>query len=226
MATLSPSKLELGHLLFATMQTLARSPAAVILFVGSGAGLDIWLSFGALDAGYQVAASIAASFILGFVLLRSTLRASGMKTGPIIDDFAGYFTLYVVTTLAIAFGFVMLIIPGAILAVRWTPALAIGLADSTTMRETLRRSWAMTSGSEWPILAAVLIAFAPPAVLAIGLIAAGVNTDPSPGLGYSIWSLVIEVAAFWCASAFIWALGVSTYLLLRNDTGELVETFA
>jgi hypothetical protein len=222
----SPVRLELGQLLSATMQAMVRSPFVTALVVGVGAALDTWLSFADLDFVYLVSASMTASFVAGFVLLRSILRTSGLNTGSIIHDFAGCLTLYVVTTMAIAFGLVLLVIPGMVLAVRWTPALAIYMNEPIGMRETLRRSWAMTDGSEWPIFTAMLITIAIPIILAIVLPSAGVNTDPSAGGAYSIAWLVVESLTFACSSVLLWTLSASTCLLLRNDTEALAETFA
>lgn len=82
--------------------------------------------------------------------------------------FGGYFVLGIVAGLGILLGFVLLVIPGLIVAARWSLASPILIASEKSVFEALRESWRATRDHLWVILGAILIVYLPPILLVIG----------------------------------------------------------
>ena len=62
---------------------------------------------------------------------------------------------------SVILGLVLLVVPGIILALRWSVVLPILISRDTRVTDSLRQSWKMTSGNELPMLGIFALAFIP-----------------------------------------------------------------
>lgn len=67
------------------------------------------------------------------------------------------FVLTILWMIAVAFGFLLLIVPGIILITLWVAAMPALVAENRGIVESFGRSSDLTSGSRWPVFAVLLI---------------------------------------------------------------------
>lgn len=162
-----------------------------------------------------------ASFALGFVLTVQLLRAGGLAPDGLGGGFGGYFGTSLIGGLGMVLGLLVLVIPGVLLFVRWSPAYGYVLAEGLGVSEGLRKAWDSTAAHFWPLLLALL----PP--VALNLAAGGVYV-----LGAEDTGIVPLPFAFLAngvmsvAGVGITAVGIAAYALLRDRSAEMAEVFA
>jgi hypothetical protein len=125
----------------------------------------------------------------------------------------------ILTTLGIVCGLVLPVVPGIILAVRWSIAVPVLLGEETGVIESLRRSWAETKGRFWPTLAASAVAFMPGLLIGIGarILLLGYN-ERAADIAASI--------AINCSIIVLWYVSVAVYARRRMVMEGLDEVFA
>jgi hypothetical protein len=107
----------------------------------------------------------------------------------------------IVVSLAIAVGFVLLIVPGVFLMISFIFVIfAIGVEDERAI-DSLRRSWELASGNRWSLLA-------------LGLVV-GVITSVGSGLG-SVFSLVNPVVGQVASLALTSVFAIVSYGILAD----------
>jgi hypothetical protein len=84
-------------------------------------------------------------------------RRVGRSLGAGVSKYAGMFGIRWLGNLGIAFGLVLLVVPGLIWATSWSVASAALVADDTGSQGPFARSAALTKGSRWPIFGLLLI---------------------------------------------------------------------
>jgi len=153
----------------------------------------------------------------GYVLISLMLTSLGLREGK--SGFDAFFGVNFLAGLCIVLGMILLIVPGLILAARWSAANAALLAEGDGVSAALRRSWHMTGPSLWPIIGIQLLIFVPALVVAFGALLALDAAMP-------IAASAIMYVVLFAASTFSWAAGVAIYSLLRPETDTLAEVFA
>lgn len=129
---------------------------------------------------------------------------------PKFDRFLPFVGILCLSTLVMIGGFLLLIIPGLILAVRWVPLFPLVISRENRGMESLGESWKLTEGSGWPIFGAIVIFFL------IDLVVVGVIS----GLGEALSPTLAAIHdAF--GSALIAAFSVAVFRLL--DVGGHVR---
>ncbi len=182
-----------------------------------------------LGDGLMVPAMIV-DLVLAYLLTMGLLTNGGLAPGGLKGNFGGYFPVWLISGFAILFGFILLIIPGIILLVRWLPLYGFVLADGEMSMEALSKSWEATTAKFWPLLLAVL---APMALLAI----------PFFTLLYSEFSSIFidEFSEIYVKTPAIYlvmtticsglglltvtAIGIASYSLLHDGAASLNEVF-
>lgn len=122
--------------------------------------------------------------------------------------------------LGVAFGVVLLIIPGIYLAARWWVSVPAMLAGETTAPEGLGQSWDITKDDILDIALAMLVLIVP---TALGMAALYYADD-----GYGNISLPLSLLAnFLIAIGYIllWMSGSATYMLLNGGRSRLQDIF-
>ncbi|WP_034157953.1 hypothetical protein [Sphingomonas sp. ERG5] len=185
----------------------------VVGLVAVNLALDLTIGdAGALPAGI-------ASLVAQYVLVRTALDRRGLRDAAGRNGIGAFWGVNLLSGLGILLGYVLLIVPGVFLTVRWSVASAALLAEDQSVSGALGESWALTRPSLWPILAALLVIFVPAGVVGIGIFVLLIELQPL------LSSLILYVLLF---SAFVssWLLSVALYSLLRPGQGHLSEIFA
>lgn len=220
-------KLEVGALLGRTWAAMSAAPAATLAYIAvlalSGSYADY--SF-AENAGVTFLDSIA-SFVAGFFLAGAMLRGLGLRAEGEGGGFGAYFVVCLLGGLGMLLGFLLFILPGVIVMIRWWPAFAIALSEDRGGAEALGDAWKMTEGQFWPIFGVVLIGLVPLVLLTIaagaGTVFLWTATDEAFDSTFAIVALNIGVAAY---SAYSTATAIAVYSMLRDSGAGLAETFA
>ncbi|MDP6792463.1 MAG: DUF975 family protein [Anaerolineales bacterium] len=176
-----------------------------VLFSGQGGGNGASQSNSELDIGPEEWVWIRAillvvlTYVLVVMIVAGPIRGGydmavlrlfhGDETVSFRDMFAGFskfrtlFLTFLLYTLAIIAGIILLIVPGIILLLALWPAFLIVMEDDLGPVEAIKAAWALTRGYKWKIFVLSLVGFA---VLIIGVLALGV--------GLFVAGPVIEIA--------------------------------
>lgn len=152
-----------------------------------------------------------------YALIIMALTGLGLRGGN--AGFGAFFGINFLAGLGILLGMILLIVPGLILAARWSAANAALLAEGEGVNAALSRSWDMTRPSLWPIIGTQLVIFVPALVIAFSALFA--LNAAMPIAANAVMYLVL-----FAASTLSWLAGVAIYALLRPATDELAEVFA
>lgn len=214
---LSGSVSEQVEALFGEMRRLVVATwREVALFVGVLTALAT--TSDVIGAGSQTGINVA-GMVSGYYLTRSMTLKGGLVPHGVKRSIWPYIGLSVICELAIAFGFVLLIVPGIVLGIRWLPAYGFLLAGGDGVTQSLGSSWEATRSQFWPLLVAAVIPFAVTLGSAALLVMAGEGELPVSLAGN---------LALYCGTVLWTALGLATYSLLADARreGELVEVFS
>ena len=180
---------------------------------GFGASFDRGMTSGL----YELAASIV-SIVANYLLLRRYLAARGrLHEGG--ERFWAYLGMLILSTIGLVIGFLLLIVPGFILLVRWSAASGFLIGSRSGIVDSLRASWDATSGHGWAIFLAGL-------VLVIGLGIVGGIAGASLSLaGPELLGTATSLANALNNVVFL-AFGIAIYSLVHDDGREFEDVFA
>ncbi len=183
--------------------------------LGFGAEVSTAASLG--NSGFDLLVSIAT--LVGMYWLTKTFLASRNRIVKQENRFWLYLGMTILSTIGLIIGFILLIIPGIILAVRWSAASGFLVSGREGVIDSLKASWEATRGNGLTIFLAGLVLFIV-LVLIIGIIT-GVISFVNVTLGGIVGSLL---EAF--TNAIMPAFGVAIYCLVQNDGEQLEEVFS
>ena len=209
--------IDVGEILGRTLRLLRSMPmqagAAAIAMTGVGVLIESFptsaSSLNLLNTGLTLG--------LEYWLIRSLLMDMGFTVSGSPRGWA-FIGLGIVTGLGIALGFVLLVVPGIVLLVRWSISIPCLLASDAGVFDSMRRSWDQTAGHFWPIFVSILVIYVP----ALGVVVLGglmMELGGQPVLG-----ILIMNAAFSAALIAGWAATVAIYSLL-NQAPSVSEVF-
>jgi hypothetical protein len=216
-------KVSLGEMIASSSQLARVHFLALLVYVAAltviGAALDM-LPRGGGSAG-NIGSFLAGYFLYEYLLRKEGLMAAG-RTGRSIWSYLGVSLL---TGIATALGFVLLIVPGLILAARWSIAPGIVVAEGRPVTQAMSASWAATRASQWSIVALYvilgLVVFVPGILLGVGLgFAEALESDATFGVAL----LTNLFAQVFTAGGFV--IGVAIMQSLYRGTDELEAVFA
>lgn len=212
--------------LAAAQSRIARSAALwlgayVACSTGIYTAIDVW--YYDSDAAYLISAFVV--WFLGYLLLVGLMRASHPDRLSGAGGIGGYFALCFIAGIAIGFAYLLLIIPGIYLTMRWLPAYAREQATGEGVTQALEWSWQQTA----PHQRALAIAMAPPVgliFLAFGMMAyQSMTAEPLEiGVlyaGYFLINLALAVSGAWTQ-----LLGVAVLRQVEEKQAEPYEVFA
>ena len=124
----------------------------------------------------------------------------------------------ILSGLGIAFGMVLLIVPGLILATMWAVAIPIAVVEKMGVTASLSRSSALTRERRWRVFGAILVSglLAILVSVAIGGSAGGLAYAISGGVGSSL-VVVVSWAIGAIFQAFNACVVATLYYFLRRD---------
>lgn len=213
----SPSRLDIGQSLQEILNTFARNigPLALmglVLGYAPAALVDLGRALGGNDGGYFLlvalggVASLIARPILAGAVIYMTLRDLDGTPATLAECISAgrrrWGTLLGLTIwsgLLIGLGFIFLVVPGVILALRWCVAGPLVVLGGRTIRDTMQRSATLTAGRRWAIfllgltvciglvVLAVLLGLLQEALTPIaGKVWAGVLTNPLANVSFDL----------------------------------------
>lgn len=174
------------------------------------------MGFGA--ALYQFGVAVL-SVVASYLLLQSILANSGRLRETTTRIWA-YVGMVILAFLGMAIGFMLLIVPGIILAVRWSASSGFLIGARKGITESLSASWDATRGHSWPIFFAGLI-------LGIGLaIISAVLVGSLTFAGTSVVVASIASLIDAASNALFLVFGLAVYMLVHDDSEHTAEVFS
>ncbi len=226
-----------NFLLFAGIVAL---PHLVLLaFQLGGIGVRMWGGVGGslmwTLATYVVTLGVAAASEGATVVAVSHVHLDQPTT--IAESFAGikgrilYLSLIMIGYgLGVVVGFILLVVPGIILALMWALTVPVAVIEDKGLRDALNRSAELTKGNRsrvfviyllfFILVYAIYMAWMLPVLFAIGL-----HAQAHPGVGVPLWSqIAIPIANFLsqCLAGPLMTIGLS---LLYYDQRVRKEAF-
>jgi len=189
--------------------------AIVDLALGDGAGA----LFGTISVG-------VINFFVTYHVTEQVLRGEGLMT-VWSRSYGAMFGANILTTLGVALGFVLLIVPGLYLLARWSMVAPIIVAEGLSAGQAMSRSWDATRNSVWSLAAVYLVYFlmfvALFMVIGIG-VAAGVATgaDAESSLGTTI----AAGAGASVMGMIAVLISVAVYRIHAGNGGQYEDVFA
>jgi hypothetical protein len=181
---------------------------------GFDMGLMIDANSGAAAAAFQLGTWVV-TFIASYLLLAHFLEARGRLPNRETRIWA-YVGLSILAGLGTMVGFILLIVPGVILVVRWSASSGFLISGRMGIIDSLTASWEATRGHSWAILGASLVWF-------IGLLVIAAVLGAAEGIDGSMTAIgILSGLAEAIASAVFLALGLAIFLLVHSDA----EVFA
>ena len=214
------------NLLIAAMGELAMRSLATLVPVffalfASGLAVDYYFaeySFAGLFAGVL-------QFVISYFLVKGLARHSGLLSeGDAGPGFAAYFGVSFVIGLGTTVGFLLLVLPGFFLAVRWMLAFPFLFSGETYegSNGAIGSSWEMTRAVFWKLLAGYIVSIVLFAISLYAYYMYGSVFDQTIGL---IWLGVANLASA-ASTIYMLVLAFASFLLLRGDNEELARIFA
>ena len=215
-------RIDTAMILRRTGEMLRLTPVtALIAWLGMALPMTM-LSTAPGGGNFAFVGSIISTFAQFIVTSRAARRAGVMRAEGVPGRAASYVLLGIVSGLAIAIGFVLLVLPGLYLLARWSIAVPHVIVRGATMREAMRRSWQQTRDIVPPTCAALVLVGSG---LIVSLILDGIPATAS-GPAPLMPSLVSNLAAF-ASMLLTWFLALAIYTLVtREEPQELEEVFA
>lgn len=198
----------IGAASVAVFDTASGSPA--VLFSGTSRG------FGSV-AGILVMVlfGMVAQYWFTMAVLRRSLHADFHRLLP-------YLGISLLSTIGVILGIVLLVIPGLILATRWTLVTPLVLDRETPAMDSFVESWERTQSSAWSIFGVIVVLFLLMLIPeGIGSLLSAQLTDSARIAGWLIESLTSQI---W--TIVTTGLTVGAYRLLDDPHRELEEVFA
>ncbi|MBS0362126.1 MAG: hypothetical protein JSR98_12165 [Proteobacteria bacterium] len=233
-------KLDIGRVIQELFQVLSRHFVtflilAVILVGVPSAVLNLFIgnTVGGFGAGFWAAYSrtLGASFIVGLLtlILQATIihaTASDLNGRPVsvadslrtgLYAFIPLLGIGILMGLAVGLGFLLLIVPGVMLALAWCVAVPTYVVERPNLMDVFGRSAELTRGNRWRILGLFCIYVVAFIIVEVvfGIIG-GVTNIISFG-GFPVLTRLIVLPAMQVASALLGATGGTVlYMELRR----------
>lgn len=184
---------------------------------GMNAGASVALDEGPAAAIFQLVAAIV-SVIATYFLVAKFLEMKGLLPDPSTRIWA-YVGLSILSTLGMIVGFLLLIVPGLILMVRWSASTGYLIGGREGITDALGASWRATEGKGWSIFGAGLVLLIILAMVGgvIGVIAGLIGIP-------AVIAIVSGLGEAFGSAVFV-AFTVAIYALVRSEE-QIGEVFA
>ena len=212
------SNFEAGKLLSLTGRLIRlnamRAILALAVLTAGGLAIDLYAEdpvrmgwiLGILQFGFQYV-------MTGELLADLDRRAT--EAGGI----GSFFLVTLLTWLGIMVGLVLLIIPGVILAVRWSMAGPTILAEPVGITGAFNKSWEATKDHFWPIFVVLIATIVPTTIGMIAIFIEPVEARHVPAL--LVYNIGINIGLI-----LGWHAAVAIYIAAEPQPKRLEEIFA
>jgi len=186
----------------------SRAISAVQSLAGLGAGL----------AGLVVfVVAVIAQYLLWETMLRGHLATAPRRR------YLAFLGQAILIGLGVAFGYVLLIIPGLVMTARWSLAPALIVNRNQGVIEAMGSSWDAIKGNTTPVVIAIIVG-----AVVLGIVAAvasGMSIFSTSGSSSPLAVVVGQLTSH-AGTVLSIALGTFLYRRLYDQSDELVEVFA
>jgi hypothetical protein len=179
--------------------------------------------FGLIAAGAVPITLFLAAMLVGMVvqfwfttaMLRRSLEPD---FGPLL----AYLGISLLSSFALAVGFLLLVVPGVILLVRWIMVMPLVIENRVPAMDSFAESWARTEGSGWAIFGTLAVLL----VVILMLNGAGSVLSGLIVQDARIAAWLIESFASQAGTILSTAAGIAAYRWLGDSTREIEDVFA
>lgn len=208
-----------GRLIASTFELMRDNAVAVLAAVACLTALGVFGDMRNPDSFGSLPVSIAA-LMAQFVVTTKALDRRGLvqRSGRVAWPYIG---LSILSNIGIIVGLVLLVVPGVILAIRWSIAAPLLIAEELGVTESLSESWARTKGHALTILVAYLVPLVP-LLASLAIYATGDAETAQIALSTSILGNL-------CGNLFMamtWLASVAVYAAVTRVAEPLEEIFA
>jgi hypothetical protein len=163
------SRFSAASLLRQTFGLMRGNAILVLVALATMAALGIAYDLGVGGEALYLPLTIL-NLVMQYWLTVTLLDRLGLRVAH-RPRFPAFVLLGIITTLGIILGLILLIVPGIVLAVRWSAATPAVIAREDRVFDAIAYSWRETDGGFWPIFVTHLVVYAPLAVAMLGLAA-------------------------------------------------------
>lgn len=214
-----------GAILKRTFGGLLPNAGAIAIYVAglSAIGIAIELANDPEDMAVALRTSslqfllTLAGLFAQYLLLEHMLRTAGLLRVLGSKRFWAYIGQSILIGLCFILGFVLLIVPGLILAARWSLAGPLLIGDQKGAIEAMKESWGLTRGHTGTLILAILVV----ALIAIAAIAAITPLFMAGGTAGIVATEIVGNAATALTASF----AVAVFGLIHAPTQQLAEVF-
>ena len=218
---------------------VAFTLVAIVASLPSQLGGDFESGVGVVRNVVVFVVSVILYFVGQAVILYGAFQAMRGRNVVIGDGvgraFSRFFSLVgisILVGLGVGIGFLLLVIPGIILALRWAVAVPACVVENKGPFESMRRSAELTKGHRWKIFGIwVLLTIAAIVILIIAGALAGLGVVVAPeGLGRLLIAGIITLILTAIVTAYSYVLNTMIYHDLRTakegvNTEEIAAVF-
>ncbi len=198
----------------------AKLEAIIVLvsLTALAAAIDLYDAYQGEESNNSIALNIG-QLIAFYYLLLGIVRKNGLREGTITAG-GTYFGIALLAALGTIFGFLLLIVPGVFLLIRWGPAYGYALVEGESVTQSFSSSMSDTAGHEWPILIAYLVPFGF-YVIGLGALFAGYDQT------FEMFEpfLILGNAVLYAGSVIFTAMGIAIFSLLNPAEESLTDVF-
>jgi uncharacterized membrane protein len=223
MAALAPRELNIGTIIDKTLAVIERcAPATLIYFVALTI-INAAIGYFALSMTaplQQVEMRLLQSLvglICAYFFIDAMVRKTGLCSRATGDAFLPFLALYIVYSIGVVLGFILIIFPGLYIMARWSISQPMLIARGDGPMQALGNSWEETEENAFQILIVVLIFLIPTiAISALCTLMLGQA---------SVAGMLISQVASSATSVLALAMGVALYGLIVGTPKETTAVF-
>jgi hypothetical protein len=223
MATLAPRELKIGIIIDKTLAVIERcAPATLIYFVALTI-INVAIGYFALGMTaplQQVEMRLLQSLvglICAYFFIDAMVRKTGLRSRAMGDAFLPFLALYIVYSIGVVLGFILIIFPGLYIMARWSISQPMLIARGDGPMRALGNSWEETEENAFQILIVVVIFLIPTiAISALCTLMLGQA---------SVAGMLISQVASSTTSVLALAMGVALYGLIVGTPKERTAVF-
>ena len=212
------ARFEVGNLLWDTVELMRANVWRIAIALGVMACCGILSDLASPNASAGSLLFNLLALFFQFWLTVTLLDEAGMREAR-AGGIGALFVVSLIGQVGMVLGLIALVIPGIILAVRWSISVPIALSARVSAIEALRRSWHETDGHFWPILALLAIIYLPLIVVSLGFSALTAESA-------STAAIVILNVAISIMLVVGWHAAVAMFLAAQIKAQSLEEVFA
>lgn len=181
-----------------------------------------------LASGAFETLSLIVFVIASYLLLRQMMVGLGRTPAP-GSRFWSFLGMSILALIGLGLGFMLFVIPGIILLVKWSAANGYVMTGEHGIRGSLGASWEATSGHGWSILGAGVILWIAMAILSGMLVGVlfGVGMQNLSGAFQPLTGLVVALSGFVesFTNAVSFAFSIAVFHLLAPADTSVADVF-